>query len=458
MYDRDSSNPEIFLPKPKSRTMKKYILAIALLFTATSQAFSQSEPPYGMSEIQAYSIFYENYRTGDYNMALQFGKWMLEKKPESIQGVNRFSLPRQYERMINVYTELSKEQSDPSMRSAYLDTALVIYDDAFDTFDENQIDHYEWYFNRGRFYQENQSQLSGGLDSAFADYERAYELDSERFVQAGDGYYIRILLNDYVSDGEREKALETMDAVEPMASQELLNAIDELRDGLFTNPEERIEFLESRLANNPEDQELLSELSELYHDTGNREKAIEYAERLYELNKSYENIRLLADYATEDGENDEAIDYLLESLDLIEDADVKKNVTLEISELYQNEGELQQARRYARQASDLDSNWGRPYIQIASIYASAISQCTSGRQIERQDRTVYWLVMDYLDRAASVDPSISSAVNRQRSTYEPVLPSAEDKFFSGWESGDSYRIGSNISECYAWINETTTVR
>lgn len=438
--------------------MKKYILAIALLFTAASQAFSQSEPPYGMSEIQAYSIFYENYRTGDYNMALQFGKWMLEKKPESIQGVNRFSLPRQYERMINVYTELSKEQSDPSMRSAYLDTALVIYDDAFETFDENQIDHYEWYFNRGRFYQENQSQLSDGLDSAFADYEKAYELDPERFVQAGDGYYIRILLNEYVSDGEREKALETMDAVEPMASQDLLNAIDELRDGLFTNPEERIEFLESRLADNPEDEDLLSELSELYHDTGNREKAIEYAERLYELNKSYENIRLLADYAKEDGEYDEAIDYLLESLDMLEDTDVKKNVTLEISELYQNEGELQQARRYARQASDLDSNWGRPYIQIASIYASAISQCTSGRQIEREDRTVYWLVMDYLDRAASVDPSMSSAVNRQRNTYEPVLPSAEDKFFSGWESGDSYRIGSNISECYAWINETTTVR
>lgn len=438
--------------------MKKYILAIALLFTAYSQAFSQSEPPYGMSEIQAYSIFYENYRTGDYNMALQFGKWMLEKKPESIQGVNRFSLPRQYERMINVYTELSKEQSDPSMRSAYLDTALIVYEDAFETFDENQIDRYEWHFNRGRFYQENQSQLSGGLDSAYANYERAYELDAERFVQAGDGYYIRILLNDYISNDDRDKALQVMDDVEPMASQNLLDAIEDLRNDLFTNPEERIEFLESRLENNPEDEELIAELSELYNDVDNREKALEYAERLYEVNKSFENIRLLADYAQDDGEYEVAIEYLLEGVELIEDTDVKKNVLLEISELYQNEEELQQARSYARQARDLDSDWGRPYIQIASIYASAISQCTSGRQIERQDRTVYWLVMDYLDRAASVDPSLASTVNRQRSTYEPVLPSAEDKFFSGWETGDSFQIGSNISDCYAWINETTTVR
>lgn len=438
--------------------MKKYILAVALLFTAASQAFSQSEPPYGMSEIQAYSIFYENFRTGDYNMALQFGKWMLEKKPESIQGVNRFSLPKQYDRMIEVYAELSKEQSDPSMKSAYLDTALIIYEDAFETFDENQIDHYEWYFNRGRFHQENQSQISGGLDSAYADYEKAYELDPERFVQAGDGYYVRILLNDIISDGDKDKALETMDAIEPMASQNLLNAIEDLRNDLFTNPEERIEFLESRLENNPNDEGLLSELSELYDDVDNREKAIEYAERLYELNKSFENIRLLADYAKDDGEYQQAIDYLLDGIDLIEDNNVKKNVMLEISGLYQNEGELRQARRYARQARDLDSSWGRPYIQIASIYASAVSQCTSGRQIERQDRVVYWLVMDYLDRAESVDSSLSSTIRRQRSTYEPVLPSAEDKFFSGWETGDSFKIGSNISDCYAWINETTTVR
>src|SRR5690625_6026325 len=95
--------------------MKKYYLTLAFIFIAGSQAVSQSEPPYGMSEINAYSIFYENYRTGDYEMALQYGKWMLEAKPESIQGVNRFNLPRQFERMIRVYTELSKQVSDPSM-------------------------------------------------------------------------------------------------------------------------------------------------------------------------------------------------------------------------------------------------------------------------------------------------------------------------------------------------------
>ncbi len=438
--------------------MKTYIVAILLIFAYSSEAFSQSEPPYGMSEIQAYSIFYENYRTGNYDMALQFGKWMLEKKPMEIPGANRFSLPRQFERMINVYAELSKQETDPTMRSAYIDTALAVYDDAFATFDEETIDFYVWHFNRGRFYQENQSQIRGGMDKAYEDYEKAFELDRERLTKAGDGYYIQILLAYYVSQNEREKALEMIEKAEPYAGSSLQQNFEDVRDGLFTDPAERIAFLESRLENNPGDEALLTEIASIYEDQGNRGKAIEYARKLYESSKTYENARRLAAYAQSDAQYSTAIRYLREALELTDDNTQKRNLNLEIAETYQNEGTLQTARQYARAASQLDRNWGQPYLRIASIYAAAVSQCTSGRQIDRDDRTVYWLVLDYLDRARSADPSVASTVQRQYRTYEPVLPSSEDKFFRGWDTGDEIRIGSNISECYAWIDETTKVR
>lgn len=438
--------------------MKKYIISIALLFTISSQVYSQSEIPYGMSELQAYSLFYENFRQGDYDMALQFGRWMLEKKPESIQGNSRFNLHTQYERMITVYTEFSKRETDPSMRSAYLDTALTIYEDAFATFSEDEIDYYRWHFNRGRFLQEHQSNISGGMDRAYEDYEKAYELDKERLTQAGDGYYIQILLNNYVSNNDRDRALELIDEVEPIAGASLLNVIDEIRDSLFSDPAERIEFLQSRLDANPGDLSLITELASLFENQGNRAKAIEYAEKLYEIEKSFENTRRLADYAKADGQNQKAIGYIREALNITNDNNVKKRLNLELSEIYQNEGNLRTARQLAREASRLDQNWGQPYIQIAGIYASAISQCTSGRQMDRDDKTVYWLVLDYLDRARSVDQSTASTVTRQYNSYRPVTPSTEDKFFRGWETGDSLRIGSNISECYAWIDESTTVR
>lgn len=438
--------------------MKKYILAITLLIAATSVAHSQSEPPYGMSELQAYSIFYENFRTGDWDMALMYGSWMLEKKPETIQGYNRFELPRQFDRMITVYAELSKRETDPTMRSAYIDSAITIFTDAFETFDEDQIDYYTWHFNRGRFYQEYQSQIRNGMDLAYADYEKAFELDPERLTQAGNGYYIQILLSQYVSQNNRDAALAMIETAEEFAGSELLAAIDEVRDGLFTNPEERIEFLEGRLESNPGDMGLITELASMYERSGNREKAIEFATRLYEMERTFENIRRLADYAKADGQNSVAIRYLNEASEVAENEDIRKNIILEISELYQNESNLQAARRFARQASQIDRSWGQPYIRLSRIYASAISQCSAGRQIDRDDRTVYWLVLDNLDRARSVDPSTANAVAREYRTYEPALPSAEDKFFRGWEAGDTIRIGNNISECYAWIDETTTVR
>ncbi|MDZ7755734.1 tetratricopeptide repeat protein [Rhodohalobacter sp.] len=438
--------------------MKKYIAVFAIMFAVTSNAYSQAEPPYGMSELQAYSIFYENYRTGSYDMALQFGKWMLEAQPRSIEGANRFSLPRQYERMINVYTELSKQETDPSISSAYLDTVQTIYTEAFEIFSEDEIDYYDWHFNKGRFYQENQSNISNGMDKAYEEYEKAYELDPERLAQAGDGYYINILLSNYVSKDERDKALAMIDEVEQFAGDSLMNQINEIRDGLFSDPEERIKFLEGRLADNPGDIALLKEIANLYEDQDNQEKAIDYARQIFEAEQNFENAKRLAEYAQSAGERSQALNFWQQALDLAETNSQQKTAIIQLAEINQNLGNLQEARRLVRRGLQLDRNWGEAYIKIADIYAAAIRQCTSGRPMERDDRAVYWLVLDYLDRARNADPSVANAVQRQYRTYEPVTPTAEDKFFRGWETGDEIQIDSSISDCYAWINETTTVR
>lgn len=437
--------------------MKKYI-ALAILFaglTVTSHA--QSEPPYGMSHLNAYSIFYDNYRTGNYDMALMYGRWMLEAKPTEIPGT-RFTLERQFERMINVYAELSKQKSDPSLRSAYLDTAQTIFAEAYETFTNDEIDMFQWRFREGRFYQEHANQIRGGMDKAYDAYAEAFQLDPQRLTEASDGYYARIMLRNYVNQGARDEALAMIDVLEPFAGPDIRDEISAARDQIFSSPEERIGFLESQLAENPQNEEVLFELASLHENEGNRAKALEIAEKLYEINPNYENTRKLADYAGAEAKYETAIRYLKEAVDLAENNVTKRNTKMEISENYQNLGNLRSARQYARAASQLDPNWGRPYLQIASIYASAISQCTRNRTIDRDDRTVYWLVLDYLDKARDNDPTTANTVRRQYETYTPVLPSTEDKFFRGWEAGQTIRVDESIDQCYAWISETTTVR
>lgn len=438
--------------------MKRYILIILLFAGVTSIAEAQSEPPYGMSEIAAYSIFYDNYTQGDYNMALQFGRWMMEKKPRKIEGFGRFSLPTQYNRMRRIYTELADQQQDPALKEAYLDSALFVFQDALETFNEDEVDHFEWKFNMAQFYQRHSSNLEGGMNKALALYEELFQENPGKLSEAADGYYARILLQNYVDAGERQKALDMIDIIEPTAGPELKEAISDARDNIFSDPVERIEFLEGQLADDPQNEELLNELANLYESQGNREKAIELAERLYEVNPNFSNTRKLADIAKANAEYQKAIRYLNQASDKTSDNVAKRNIALEISESHQNLNNFQSARQFARQASGLDPSWGQPYLRIASIYAATISRCTRNRTIDRDDRRVYWLVLDYLDKAREADPSVANNVRRQYQSYEPVMPTTEDKFFRGWEEGDQIRIDGSQHECYSWINETTTVR
>lgn len=438
--------------------MKKIIIALGLLVVVSTTAYSQSEPPYGMSELNAYSVFYENYRSGSYDMALQFGRWIIESKPKTIPGNPRFSLETQFDRMIKVYTEVAKKQEDPAMKEAYIDTAEALFDEVFETFSEDEIDEFEWHQEKGLFYQQNNDIIENGLQKAIEEYEKAYKMDPERFTTMGDGYYAQALLGFYVSNDQKQDALDMIDTIEPYAPENLDPVITEARGKLFNTPEERIEFLESELEKSPENIELMNELVKLYEDTGNRSKALELTQGLYEINPNYENITKLADIAKSDAKYNRTIQLLKEALEKAPNNEEKKKVALEIAETYQNTDDLSNARRYARRAINIDPNWGEPYMRIALIYGAAVSNCTRGRKIEREDRTVYWLVLDYLDKAKSVDSSMTSRVNQQYQSYQNVMPTTEDKFFKDWKTGDTFKINGSIGDCYSWINETTKVR
>lgn len=442
--------------------MKYSIITVILLLGLTSLSFGQTnngEPPHRLSQRAAYSLFYENYTNKDYDMALQFGRWMLEAKPRSIENMRSFTLDRQFSRFVDIYSELAQRQTDPSLRTAYVDSALTIFDEAFATFSEDEIDYFEWNLQKGRFYQTHFNFVEGGIDKAYEQYQKVLDMDAKRLTESGGGYFVRILLDNYIARRDREKALALIDAVEPYANDALNTQFDNARDRLFDSPEERIGLLNSRLENNPDDEATLSELAKLYEDNDQRDKAVEVARKLYNINPNYENTRKLADIAKANAEYDTALRFLKEALEKTDDSDIKKRINLEIAETYQNTGNLRSARQYARQAINLDRSWGQPYFEMSRIYASAVTQCTQGRRLERQDRAVYWLVLDYLDRARQADSSLASAVQRQYQAYEPVLPTREDVFFEdGWEQGAKIKIDGSLNQCYAWINEETTIR
>ena len=78
--------------------------------------------------------------------------------------------------------------------------------------------------------------------------------------------------------------------------------------------------------------------------------------------------------------------------------------------------------------------------------------------MEREDKVVYWLVLDLLDKAKQVDSEVSSLVKNLYKSYLPVTPTAEEKFFKAWKAGTEIKVDKSLRSCYDWINETTTIR
>lgn len=106
-----------------------------------------------------------------------------------------------------------------------------------------------------------------------------------------------------------------------------------------------------------------------------------------------------------------------------------------------------QAKSYCLKAISFRSDYGDPYLLLASVYASnpnwsdepALNKCT------------YFVVLDKLQRAKAVDPSVTEKANELISTYSRHTPQTKDLFMLGYKAGDRVEIGG-------WIGETTTIR
>lgn len=171
---------------------------------------------------------------------------------------------------------------------------------------------------------------------------------------------------------------------------------------------------------------------------------------LHQMVPTAESAFGLAKQAIRDKEYNTAVKYIDEAISMEEDDDTKGDFYYIGAQVLNEMNNSPRARTYALKAAELKPNFGMPYVLIARMYAS------SARSIYPDDRIlqacVYNAVLDKLEKARSVDSSISEVVNPLLSTYRQYLPKQEDVFMHGdINKGQQFRVGG-------WINETTIIR
>lgn len=168
---------------------------------------------------------------------------------------------------------------------------------------------------------------------------------------------------------------------------------------------------------------------------------------MYKINPTADAATGCGYMAYKKGDYDAAIKYFDEGLNLETDMEKKAQLAYAIAAALSNVKKLSQSRSYLQKAISYKENYGDAYILLAQLYASsphwsdepALNKCT------------YFLVIDKLQRAKAVDPSVASRANELISTYSAYTPKAEDLFMLGYKAGDRITIGG-------WIGESTTIR
>lgn len=454
----------------KVNLMKNTVLLLMLgvlgVQTIQAQTPPVPEAPYGLGSAEVFGIFQSEYSNimrpstrktlEDFDLLLMYGRWLLIAHPKSVPvGRQEIKGDRIFERMINVYTEMSKIPADPIMKSAYLDTASSLYNRVLTIFTPEEIDEFKWRYDYGRFLLGN-SEVSGGQQRAFNQYMILFDKNPERLTKDADGFYAQFIASYLMSENRNDEVIAFMDKAQPFAEATTIEAFNSHRDRLFRSPEDRIVFLESLLASNPDNLETMGQLYDLYLRVGNRVKSRAMAEALYAAAPNFANTRRMGLMASGNANYRDAIRFMEEALTKTQDGNETKLVSMDLANLFRNIDNLQRAREFARRASAIDPAWGEPHLTLAQVYAQAVTDCAGG-QLTRLDKVVYWLILDYLDRART-DATVRASVDRYYAQYERSAPTTEDKFYQNWTVGERIQVNGSLRECYAWINESTRVR
>lgn len=172
------------------------------------------------------------------------------------------------------------------------------------------------------------------------------------------------------------------------------------------------------------------------------------AKKLHATNPSSVSAEKMGIMSLKTKEYGDAEKFFQQAIDLSKDDTKLADYYIELAQAQSSRGNYGSARSNARKAASLKSGYGLPYIMIGDMIVGS-SSC--GGEDACKQKAIYWLAVDYYNKAKAVDPSVAAKANAKIASYAKYFPTKEDCFFGGTKEGDSVSIG-------CWIGESTKAR
>lgn len=147
------------------------------------------------------------------------------------------------------------------------------------------------------------------------------------------------------------------------------------------------------------------------------------------------------------GDVAKSIEYFDQAIELDSASTNKAEYCYKAAVILNSDKQLAKAKSYVTRAISLNGNKGAYYILLANIYAAA----PKWNDDSNLNNCKYFVVLDKLYKAKSVDESVAEEANKMIAAYATHAPAVEELFFLGYKKGDKVTVGG-------LINETTTIR
>lgn len=173
--------------------------------------------------------------------------------------------------------------------------------------------------------------------------------------------------------------------------------------------------------------------------------AAEYAHAISPSSETAKSLGLL--YARKRNDYEKALEYFDQAISLEDDSFKKADLYYTAAVIMNQLKKYSNAKSYLQKSIQLNPNEGNVYIVLAQLYASNYKWSNE----DVLNKCTYYVVIDKLQTAKRVDPSVADEANRLIRAYSEYTPAVEDLFMLGMKKGDQVEIKGII-------NETTTIR
>lgn len=208
-----------------------------------------------------------------------------------------------------------------------------------------------------------------------------------------------------------------------------------------------------RFEANPGDEALLTNMVKMLtkSECMNTDLFLKSIEALNEINPTASSVYGMYRLYSSRDENTLAAEALERAISLLapEEVATKADYTFELATYYYKKcGKVSQAVAKAKEAADINEAYrGKAYLLIGTIWGA---QKCGGNEVE--SRANFWVAVDYLQRAASADPTLADEANSMAAQYRRYFPNQADAFMYDIIDGNSFTVTCG------GMSERTTVR